>query len=265
MFFTEEAGIKDYFFDHLIHFFVELGFVVHIAFAVLVFCLTALQETQRLGALGVTGEEAQLVVLLALCAGAALILLGDLKYLLRAPKGLLYKTPSTIWTPARTVLGVILAPLILAIPLAWHGTLPSTDLFQLPLGWARDLSVFALLTALAHGLFFREAALKAFAAMPMGAVLASALAVFVFALPAGPMLATLAAASGVYLMALRLIGCHIFAVSALHAVIVIALADLGPTELDWSYVTLFTAAATVLSLLTIKIFGQIEQGDFEYA
>lgn len=236
---------------------------MHVAFAVFVFLLVALQETLSRGVFGATQTESELIVAGAMLAAAGIILRGDIRYLIAPPPGPLYGSVDCGWSIGRSVLGCLLAPLILIVPILWVGGV--ADLDQRAVLWIGDVTPVAVVIALASGVFFREAALSAFGGSAPHAAFASGLAVFVMAMGAGLQMALLAAASGVYLMALRLIGCNILVLTGLHVLLVVAVADLGPVSLSWTYVILFTSVATGLAIALLKSFRQIDKGVFAYA
>ena len=239
------------------------GSGVHVAFACLLFIVVATQETLRLGVFGATGVETSLITSAVLMIAALVLLQNDAKFLFSAPKQSLYGSADALWSLPRSVLGVLAAPLLLVVPLGWSGG--GDNPVELAMGWAGDLTPVLIFGAVAQGLFFREAALKAFRGSPARATVASVLAIFVLTMGSGPEAAVLAAGSGLYLMALRLIGCHIVVVSLAHAVLLVAVHDLAPIAPGWDYVILFTVVSATMSLALMNSFRQMRQGVFAYA
>lgn len=237
---------------------------MHIAFSALFFLIVGLRETHRLGLFGLTGAEAQMMVLAAMAIAAALILRADTAFLFRVPRAL-YGRVELNWAPARTLLAVVLAPVVLILPVFRSGALTqiNPDLFAWQM--VAQLSGPVILSAVVYELFLREAVLKAFSAALPGAFLVTALASFILALPGGGMVAVMAAGWGVYLMALRCAGCHVLVLGIVHAVLMAAHGILVTGEVSPGYAIYFTVGAAALALTIMALVGQKHREAFSHA
>ena len=231
-----------------------------VAFAICFFLVVAVSETLRQGVFGMSPVEISTTTYAGLALAALIILRSDLSYVFRRPDLPLYGNAGLNWTLPRTALGLILGTLIVILPAAVGVTLIQINLGSVLAGIFADALVYqAMIVALSVELFFREAAVKAFQDHLGAMILASTLAYFIFRLPDGLAPAVLSGASGLYFMALRLIGTNILVVSAISAAFGIVmtrfvLGHLAGPEI-WTYAIYFTAAVVIVSMTVLSLFG----------
>lgn len=236
------------------------GARVPVAFAICFFIFIALSETLRHGVFGLSPSEISAISYVALALCALLILRADVLFTFRRPRHALYGAPGMNWTWTRTLMGLVLGPLLWIIPVAYGVTLIQINIGSVSVqSVVQSLFYQVVLVALAGELFFREAAVKSFQGNLPAMAIASTLAYFVFHVPDGYPLALIAAGSGLYFLTLRLIGTNIFAVAVLHGATVVVLTQIIPLGLSgaelWRYAIYFTVASAALSLTVFSLFN----------
>lgn len=233
---------------------------MQIAFAIIFFITVGLSETLRQGFFGLTPSDMKAIIYGALILGALLLLRGDIISTIRRPRQPLYGHEHLNWTWPRTLLGVFLGPLLWALPAAYGFAVMRLDVNPI----VPDLLISAIvlqvfLVGIAEGLFFREAAVKAFGADAMQTFAISTLALFIFYIPLGVPEAMIAAGAGLFFLTLRMIGSNVFVVAVIHGATVVIFGQvisLALTEAEmWSYAVFFASAATALSLTVFMLFA----------
>ncbi len=192
---------------------------------------------------------------------ALFILRADVVFALRPPSHDLYGDRRLNWTWSRTILGLFLGPVLWILPFAYGLTLIQINFPTF--SPETLLSAFAaqvLVVALAQELFFREAVVKAFHGDTWAIYLISGLGFFIYYIPQGVPGAMIAAGSGLYLVALRLIGANVLALAVIHGattVVFTKVLPLGLTGRDqWLYAGFFLAASVVMSVIVHQMFSQ---------
>lgn len=233
---------------------------MRIAFAILFFVFVGLCELLRLGFIGLSHSETSGITYGALAVCAVLILRSDVIYTMYCPDHALYGNERFSWIWSRSVLGLFLGPVIWMVPAAFGFALMQINVSPVVADVLfRSVLVQVLLVGFAEGLFFREAAIKAFGEDTLALYVVSALAVFNFYIPTGVPQAVIAAAAGLYFLTLRLIGTNILVVALVHGVTVVLFGQvisLGLTQADmWSYAAYFAVASAALSLMVFTLFS----------
>lgn len=231
---------------------------MHIAYAVAFFLFIGLCETLRHGVFGLTSLEITGITYGTLAVLTVLFLRSDLIYVLRRPRHALYGNPRLIWTWGRTALGIVLGPLLWAVPVLYG--LAVSQITLLPISPDPLIQFVVLqvgLVALAEEAFFRESAVRAFRSNIAAIYLVSVLAYFIFHIPQGVPDALIAAGAGIYYVTLRLIGTNILAVALVHGATNVMLGDviaLGNTAGDtWRYAGYFFAACALISFAVLQL------------
>lgn len=242
---------------------------MHIAFAVSFFILIGLCETLRHGIFGLSPFETSGIIYGALAFCALIILRGDILFALRMPRDDLYGVQRLNWTWRRSLLGMVLGPLLWIIPLAYGMTLIQINIIPVAGGaLVQALIVQVFLVALALELFFREAVIKSFRNDTSAIYLISGLAFFIFYVPQGVPAAMIATGAGLFYLTLRLIGTNILVVVLLHGattVMFTQVLSLGLTSGDeWAYAGYFLAASAALSAAVYQLFAP-KQSEYIYA
>lgn len=230
-----------------------------IVFGITFFLYVGLTETLRHGVFGLNQQEIATTSYMALAFCALVLLRADVVFLLRRPRGALYGAARYLWSWPRSVLGILLAPLILIVPVGFGASLTQIKLAFGQIDLLSEAMLFqTLAVALSIELFFREAALKAFAGNLGALVLASGLVSFIHALPGGAHVALMAAGLGLWMLALRLMGTNILVVAAIHGALWVMLNRvLTPAVTGaeiWTYAICFTVAAAGLGLIAVNLF-----------
>ncbi|MCF6231686.1 MAG: CPBP family glutamic-type intramembrane protease [Rhodobacteraceae bacterium] len=245
---------------------------MHIAFAVLFFVFIGLSETLRHGIFGLTASEVTGISTGALVLAAVFILRSDIVNLPRRSADNLYGDQKFNWSWGRTILGLILAPLLWAMPIVYGMTMIQINILPLDTQTLIEaLIVQVLLVAVAQELFFREAAIKAFNSDVRAIYLISGLSFFIFYVPFGVPGAIIAAGSGIFYLTLRLIGTNILVVALIHgttSVVFTNVLSLGlkgrNTGDEWTYAGFFLAGSVILSAAVYQIFAP-KRSKFAYA
>ena len=242
---------------------------MHIAFAVSFFIFVGLCETLRHGIFGLNPSETTGYIYTAMALCALFILRGDVVFLMRQPRHALYENAHLNWTWKRSVLGVVLGPLLWIVPVVYGLTLLQINILPISAEALIELLVVqVLLIALAEEFFFREAVVKAFRSDISAIYLISVLAYFIFYVPMGVPAALIAAGAGVFYLTLRLIGTSILVVALVHGatnVLLTSVLSLGLTSgTEWSYAVFFMAASVMLSMAVFHLFAQ-KRSEYIYA
>lgn len=233
---------------------------MQVAYAIIFFIFVGVSETLRHGVFGLNPSDTPIIIYGALAICALLLLRSDLITTMHCPKDPLYGSERLNWSWPRTALGVFLGPLLWIVPLAYGFALVQININPVvPETLIRTLLAQVVLVVIAEGLFFREAVIKAFGRDIFPVYVISALAIFIFYVPAGLPAALIAAGSGIYYLTLRLIGTNIWVVAALHGATLILLGEvlslgLAQSQL-WSYSIYFISASAALSLLVFMLFA----------
>lgn len=242
---------------------------MHLAFAVSFFLFVGLCETLRHGIFGLNPSETTGYIYTAMAFCALFILRGDVVYLLRQPRHALYDSAHLNWTWKRSVLGVILGPLLWIVPVVYGLTLNQINLLPISAETLIELLVLQiLLIALAEEFFFREAAIKAFRTDISAIYLISVLAFFIFYVPQGVPAALIAAGAGTFYVTLRLIGTNILVVAVVHGTTNVMFSQVFSLGLtlgnEWGYAIYFMVASVALSAAVFHLFAQ-KRSQFLYA
>ena len=200
------------------------------------------------------------------------ILRSDIVNLSRRSADNLYGDQKFNWSWGRTILGLLLAPLLWALPIVYGMTLIQINILPLDTQVLIEaLIVQVLLVAIAQELFFREAAVKAFHSDVRAIYLISGLAFFIFNVPLGVPGAIIAAGAGLYYVTLRLIGTNILVVALIHgatSVVFTNVLSLGlkgrNTSDEWAYAGYFLAGSVILSAAVYQLFAP-KRSEFAYA
>lgn len=248
---------------------ISLGGTVPVIFGICFFLYVGLTETLRHGVFGLNQQEIATTSYAALALCALMILRGDAVHILRRPEQPLYGDPRLAWTWTRSVLGLLLAPLLLIVPLAFGASLVEIRFDAAGLEVLGEALLFqTFVVALSAELFFREAALKAFSGSLGAMLIASALASFIHALPAGGAAALIACGLGIWMLALRLIGMNILAVALAHGFLTVVLSMiLSPAAAGqeiWTYAISFTVVSAGMFLTVVSLFAPRNK-EMEYA
>lgn len=232
-----------------------------IAFAICFFIFVGLSETLRQGVFGLNPSETDATLSAALLLCALIVLRTDIVHTVRQPKYAIYGRPSLNWAWSRSVLGLVFGLGLIILPVAISSTLIQINFEEIFVASEIELLVLqGIAAALCIELFFREAAVKAFAGHFGAMALASTLAYFVFRLPLGLADALIAAGAGLYLLTLRLIGTNILLVAVVATVFAAVLNRTlagFPDGFDMlTYAIYFTVASMILSLTAFSLFSQ---------
>lgn len=242
---------------------------MHVAYAIVFVGLVAFIETVRHGVFGLSPSEITGTTYGALALAAVLLLRSDAIYTVYRPRHALYGDTGLNWTWPRTALGLFLGPLLWVLPAAYGVALIQINVVPaVTAAMVQAALLQMVLVGVAEGLFFREAAIKAFAGNRGQIYVVSALAVFVFYFPAGAPQALIASGAAIYFLTLRLIGTNILACAAIQGATVVVftqMLDLGLTQAElWPYAAYFLGSATALSVLIFMLFAT-HRGDPVYA
>lgn len=233
---------------------------MQIAFAVFFFVFVGVCETLRRGVFGLSPSDTPGVICGVMALGALLLLRSDAIYTIHCPQIPLYGNERLNWSWPRTVLGVLLAPLLCIVPIAYGFALIQINVN--PIGpdlLVQALLVQVLMVTIAEALFFREAVIKAFGRDMLPVYVISTLAVFIFYIPSGVPGALIAAGAGMFYLTLRLIGSNILVVAVLQGATVVLFGEVLALDLSqsqlWSYAIYFISASAALSLLIFMLFS----------
>lgn len=239
---------------------ISLGGALPVVFGICFFLYVGLTETLRHGVFGLSQQEIATTSYAVLAFCALIILRTDAIFVLRRPNGSLYGEPRLVWSWTRSLLGLLMAPMLLIVPVVFGASLIQIKFDAATLGFLGDTLLFqTFVVALSVELFFREAALKAFGGNFGALLVASALASFVHALPLGGADALIACGLGIWMLALRLFGMNILGVALVHGVMTVVLAKIlvpavaGPEI--WTYAISFTVVAVGLFLTVVSLFA----------
>lgn len=237
-----------------------MGLAMPIAFAICFFFYIGLAETLRHGVFGMNPSEIESAVRAALLLCALFLLRGDLISVIRRPTHGLYGDSRLNWTLARTLAGLVLGPLLLAVPTAYGIATGQISFQPVPSDILIRATVYeAVLLMIGVELFFREAAVKAFSGHLVAMILASVLAYAIYRLPEGIPAAIMAGGAGFYYLALRLSGVNILAVAVVHALVSVVQNQVIPVSTPgaeiWTYAICFTVAAAAMALTLLSMAG----------
>ena len=242
---------------------------MHLAFGIAFFLLVGLSETVRRGVFGLTSSEITGISISLLLAVSLLFLRSDVIYIFRsegAKQSVRLPEDRVLpWTWKKSVLGLFLSPLLLLPPLFWGIALIQINLRSFEsLIFNGELLALTLVSAVAYELFFRETVIRAFRGSMTAIVLASSLSYFTFWMPAGLETALLATGSGLFYLALRMIGVNILIVAVIHASYaylwthVLSMGQLAAPELDFA--VFYAGCAALLAFVLHYLFTETEPG-----
>ncbi len=236
------------------------GGTLPIVFGICFFLYVGLTETLRHGVFGLNQQEIATTSYAALAVCALVLLRADAIFLLRRPTSTLYGETRNLWSWSRSALGIVVAPLILIVPVAFGASLTQIKFGAATWDVLGEAFLFqTVVIALSVELFFREAALKAFSGSVAALVMASGLASFIHALPGGAHVAVMACGLGLWMLALRLIGTNILVVALIHGALSVALTKVMAPAVSgaeiWTYAIWFTVAAAGLGLIIVNLFA----------
>ncbi|MEC7259773.1 MAG: hypothetical protein VXW58_18335 [Pseudomonadota bacterium] len=238
-----------------------------VAFSIAFFAYVALVETLRNGVFGLSSFEITIIGHFALLLAAVALLRGDLALVVRRPRRSLDARTGRDWTIGRSLLALLLAPLLLVIPLAYGAVTGTVTLGALPQMLTAEQITAALAVSFVLNLFFREAAVKCFGGRGLALFLASGLACIIYALPQGPWAALIAAGSGIYYLALRVSGGNMLVITLAQAATTLIGPQLfglpGGAEFA-RYAIWFTVAAIAMTLTVLSTLAP-KQSELRYA
>lgn len=234
---------------------------MQIAYAVVFFLLVGVCEALRNGIFGFEPAVTPLITHCALLTGAIVLLRSDAIFLAIKPKHTLYGREDLGWSWSRSLSGVVLAPVIFCLPVAYDAMVSGVDV-DLSAAGALQPAVFqyTLLMIICQSLFFGEAVVCAFGRDKLQAIIISGLSIFIFYMPDGIPQALIAVGSGIYYLTLRLNGTNMLIAALLHGCTIIAFGTVISLGLSqdqlWSYSVYYICGAAVLSLLVHAIFAR---------